>query len=336
LSALLEVDGLCVDLPTRRGVLHAVRDASFEVDRGETLCLVGESGCGKSTTALALMNLLPGSARRRGVRIGFDGQNLLDLPERRMSALRGNRMSMIFQEPMTSLNPSYTIGDQLEEVMLRHRRVSRSVARDAAVTLLDRAGVHGSVQRMRQFPHQLSGGLRQRVMIAMALMCSPDLLIADEPTTALDVTVQAQILHLLNDLKRDFGMALILITHDLGVVARMADRVAVMYAGSIVESAPAKDLFANPRHPYTRGLLACLPKPANRGRTLGTIPGSVAAPVGDLQGCQFRNRCAHTAEICATGPLPVFDLPEGHRYICRLSPEQQLAGLAGMPETCAT
>ncbi len=306
MAPLLHAKGLRVDIPTPMGMLHAVRGIDIELSQGETLCLVGESGCGKSLTALALMALLPQNARRAARRLEFGGRDLQAAGERQMSDLRGDRMVMIFQEPMTSLNPAYTIGDQLEEVLLRHRKVSRAEARERAVFLLEKVGITAAASRLSQYPHQLSGGLRQRVMIAMALMCGPELIIADEPTTALDVTIQAQILHLLKSLQREFRMGLILITHDLGIVARVADRVAVMYAGEIVESAPVKELFESPRHPYTQGLLRCIPVPGKTrpDEKLGVIPGLVPAPIGDLSGCQFRNRCEHARADCAT-PGPV-------------------------------
>jgi len=317
MTVLLDVKNLRVDLPTERGLLHAVRGIDFQVRRGEMLCLVGESGCGKSMTSLALMGLLPRKAQRSADRLRFDGVDLLGLPERGMAALRGARIAMIFQEPMTSLNPSYTLGDQLCEALRAHRKVSAAQARERAVYLLERAGVPQASQRLRQYPHQLSGGLRQRVMIAMALMCGPDLIIADEPTTALDVTIQAQILRLIRELQQEFGTAVVFITHDLGVVARIADRVAVMYAGEIVESAPVAELFAHPSHPYTRGLLNCIPV---RGRTapgsrLQAIPGVVPSLIGPVQGCAFANRCSEVREACAQTPPQVL-LDAQHAVRC--------------------
>jgi len=317
MSILLDVKNLRVDLPTERGVLHAVRGIDFQVRRGEMLCLVGESGCGKSMTSLALMGLLPRKAQRSADRLRFDGVDLLGLPERGMAALRGARIAMIFQEPMTSLNPSYTLGDQLCEALRAHRKVSAAQARERAVYLLERAGVPQASQRLRQYPHQLSGGLRQRVMIAMALMCGPDLIIADEPTTALDVTIQAQILRLIRELQQEFGTAVVFITHDLGVVARIADRVAVMYAGEVVETAPVGELFARPSHPYTRGLLSCIPV---RGKTapgsrLRTIPGVVPSLVGPVSGCAFANRCSEVREACAQTPPQVL-LDAQHAVRC--------------------
>jgi peptide/nickel transport system ATP-binding protein len=298
---ILAVEGLSVDIATPSGPLHAVRDISFTIGRGESVCLVGESGCGKSMTSLAIMGLLPPAARRRARRLAFAGQDLQALSERRLNALRGDRIAMIFQEPMTALNPAYTIGDQLIEVHRRHEGSTPAKARERAVHLLEKVGIASAGERLSQYPHQLSGGLRQRVMIAMALMCGPELLIADEPTTALDVTIQAQILRLLADLQKEFGIALLLITHDLGVVARVADRVNVMYAGQIVESATVGELFARPRHPYTQGLLDCIPVPGRTkpGERLGSIPGSVPSLVGDLTGCAFRTRCPHARPACA-------------------------------------
>jgi peptide/nickel transport system ATP-binding protein len=300
-APLLSVADLTVDIATPRGVLHAVRGISFDISAGETLCLVGESGCGKSMTALSLMGLLPHAAKRNAAHLLFEGQELAKTSSRALAALRGDRMAMIFQEPMTALNPAYTIGDQLTEVHRRHKRSTAAEARARAVELLEKVGITGAAGRLRQYPHQLSGGLRQRVMIAMALMCGPVLLIADEPTTALDVTIQAQILRLLVDLQRDLGIAILLITHDLGVVARVAHSVAVMYAGEIVERASAADLFANPRHPYTRGLMASIPVPGRTppGERLGAIPGLVPSLIGDVHGCAFRDRCAYALPACA-------------------------------------
>jgi peptide/nickel transport system ATP-binding protein len=303
---LLDIDGLTVDIATPRGALHAVRDVSFRIERGDTLCLVGESGCGKSMTAFALMGLLPPAARRTARAFRFEGEDLDRASAARLSALRGDRMAMVFQEPMTALNPAYTIGDQLAEVHRRHKRSTRRAARERAVELMEKVGITAAAKRLGQFPHQLSGGLRQRIMISMALMCGPTLLIADEPTTALDVTIQAQILRLLVDLQRDLGIAILLITHDLGVVARTAHRVAVMYAGEIVESGTAAAVFGMPRHPYTRGLMASIPVPGKTppGARLGAIPGTVPSLVGELRGCAFRDRCAHASAVC-TMPVAV-------------------------------
>jgi len=325
---ILEVEALGVDIPVPSGMLHPVQDVSFRVDRGETLAIVGESGCGKSLTSLALMDLLPSKAVRRAAKLELDGQDLRTLPERQMSDIRGNRMSMIFQEPMTSLNPAYTIGDQLIETLRRHRGASVAEARDRAVWLLEKVGITAAKGRLGQYPHQLSGGLRQRVMIAMALMCGPDLIIADEPTTALDVTIQAQILHLLAELQREFRTGLILITHDLGVVSRVADRIAVMYAGQFVEEGTAPQIFQAPAHPYTQGLLACIPIPGKtpRGAHLGSIPGIVPSLVGELRGCHFAERCPHAADACRSALVALRDGTEaGHRYRCVLTPDETAA-----------
>jgi peptide/nickel transport system ATP-binding protein len=315
MTRLLEVAGLDVAF----GTIAAVRGADFAIDRGETLCLVGESGCGKSVSALAVMGLLARNATRRAAKLAFAGEDLRALDERGLSRLRGHRMAMIFQEPMTSLNPAYTVGSQMAEVLLRHRGGTRTAARDRAADLLARVRITAPGLRLGQYPHQLSGGLRQRVMIAMALMCEPELLIADEPTTALDVTVQAQILRLLLELQRDLGLAMLLITHDLGVVARVAHRVAVMYAGEVVETAPVDALFARPTHPYTRGLLACVPVPGRiaPGAPLGAIPGVVPRVGPEFRGCAFRARCAQATTDCAALVARRAAAPD-HGYLCRL------------------
>ncbi len=330
-AVALEVENLTVSIPLAEGTLHAVRGISFRVAQGETLCIVGESGCGKSLTSLALMGLLPAKAVRAADRLALHGRDLRPLTERDMSDVRGESMAMIFQEPMTSLNPAYSIGNQLEEALRRHRPVSRREARDRAVYLLEKVGITAAASRLQQYPHQLSGGLRQRVMIAMALMCGPDLLICDEPTTALDVTIQAQILHLLRDLQREFDMAVILITHDLGVVARMANRVAVMYAGQIVETGTAAEVFAAPTHPYTQGLLKCIPIPGRtpRGEHLGSIPGVVPSLIGEIDGCAFANRCPHALPACRSAP-PVRDLGPDRMVRCVLEPEGAAARQAEM------
>ncbi|MFJ3058175.1 ABC transporter ATP-binding protein [Herbaspirillum sp. NPDC087042] len=303
-DVLLDVKNLKVDLPTENGMLHAVRGIDFQVSRGEMLCLVGESGCGKSMTSLALMGLLPRKAQCSADHLLFDGADLNRMSEKQLMQLRGKRMAMIFQEPMTSLNPAYTLGNQLCEAMLQQPRVTRAEARERALYLLHRTGISNAEDRLRQYPHQLSGGLRQRVMIAMSLMCSPDLIIADEPTTALDVTIQAQILRMIRELQQEFGTAVIFITHDLGVVSRIADRVAVMYAGQVVETSEVAQLFAQPQHPYTRGLLNCIPV---RGKTppgsrLQAIPGVVPSLVGEVRGCAFRNRCTLADSGCEIDP----------------------------------
>ena len=324
MADLLTVEDLRVELPLAAGTLYAVRGVSFGVARGETLCIVGESGCGKSLTSLALMNLLPARARRLAARLELLGQDLLPLRERQMAKLRGARMAMIFQEPMTSLNPAYTIGNQLAEMLLRHRRVSTTEARDRAVALLEKVGISAAASRLGQYPHQLSGGLRQRVMIAMSLMCGPELIIADEPTTALDVTIQAQILHLLAELQREFQMGMILITHDLGIVARVADKVAVMYAGEFVETGSVDQVFNDPLHPYTQGLLNCIPVPGKTapGQPLGSIPGLVPSLIGRQTGCAFRGRCRYAHERCSEDITPTRDpLHPGRAWRCTLAPD---------------
>jgi peptide/nickel transport system ATP-binding protein len=314
---VLEVQGLHVDIPTAAGVVHPVRDVSFQVRRGETLCIVGESGCGKSMTSLALMGLLPRAAVRRARAMSFLGEDLTRAGTKRINELRGDRMAMVFQEPMTALNPAYTIGEQLMEHYRHHRGASAAEARDRAVELLQKVGIASASERLLQYPHQLSGGLRQRVMIAMALMCGPDLLIADEPSTALDVTIQAQILRLLADLQKELGIAMVLITHDLGVVARYADRVCVMYGGRIVETGTAREIYARPQHPYTRGLLASIPRLDQEAGTrlvpiVGQPPNLAHLPAG----CAFRPRCPLAHEPCALAAPPLESVGNAHYKAC--------------------
>ena len=315
--ALLEISDLTIDIRTMSGELHAVRGVDFTLSEGETLCIVGESGCGKSMTAMAILDLLPSSAKRTAEKIVFDGLDLQTLSASRMRDLRGDGIGVIFQDPMTALNPSFTIGDQLTEVYLCHRKSSRREATDRAVFLLERVGITAARSRLGQYPHQLSGGLRQRVMIAMSLMCDPKLLIADEPTTALDVTIQAQILHLIKELQNETRAGVILITHDLGVVAQMADNVAVMYAGEVVENAVVETIFNAPRHPYTLGLMSCIPVPGKieRGGRLGAIPGVVPSLLGDISGCSFRTRCPVGDDVCAN-EIPVHLDSDSHRWRC--------------------
>jgi len=323
-APVLEAAGLSVELDLPAGRLHAVRDVDLAVGRGETLCIVGESGCGKTMTALGIMGLLPRRARARARQLVLEGTDLMAIGASERAALRGNRMAMIFQDPMTALNPVYTVGNQIEEIYLRHGKGSRKAARERALYLLDKVGITAAASRLGQYPHQLSGGLRQRVMIAMALMCDPVLIIADEPTTALDVTIQAQILRLLADLQAELQTALILITHDLGVVARIADRVIVMYAGEVVETGTADQIFASPLHPYTQGLLDCIPVPGRTapGSRLGAIPGMVPSLIGALDGCQFRNRCPHAFDACATGAVAFsrIDATRGRRCLLPQAP----------------
>ena len=328
MKSVLAVKSLYVDLPLPAGMLHAVRNVSFHVNQGETVSLVGESGCGKSMTALAIMNLLPRNAIRKAAVLSFEDRDLMQTSESEMADVRGNKMAMIFQEPMTSLDPCYTIGNQLQEALMQHRKVSKREASDRAVFLLEKVGITAAASRLKQYPHQLSGGLRQRVMIAMGLMCGPGLIIADEPTTALDVTIQAQILSLLKSLQEEFEMGLILITHDLGVVARVADRLAVMYCGEVVETGTTLEVFENPIHPYTRGLMACIPVPGKTkpGEKLGSISGMVPTPIGEMTGCFFRNRCPHSTATCVSSENRLNEISPGRAYRCLLSPEACAAG----------
>ena len=296
--ALLSVTGLTVELQTSRGMAQAVRGVSFELERGGTLGLVGESGCGKSITALAVMGLLPDGARTTG-RVDLDGIDLLTMNEDARCHIRGNRIAMIFQEPMTSLNPVHRIGRQIAEPLRLHRGLRGANARDEVLRLLDRVGLPDPARRIDAYPHQLSGGQRQRVMIAMALSCEPDILLADEPTTALDVTIQGQILDLINELVDDTGMGLILISHDLGVIGETVENVAVMYGGSLVEQGPADRLFANLAHPYSQGLFAAIPRLGEtRKGALRTIPGTVPELADLPPGCAFADRCAKVSGLC--------------------------------------
>jgi peptide/nickel transport system ATP-binding protein len=316
-ETLLRVEQLTTVFDTAAGPVPAVDDVSFEIRAGETLGLVGESGSGKSVTALSIMRLVQPPGRIASGRIRFKGQDLLTLDERRMREVRGAGISLIFQEPMTALNPVFTIGDQVAETLIVHGRASRRAARAQAVDLLTAVRIPDAASRVRDYPHQLSGGLRQRVLIAMALACRPALVVADEPTTALDVTIQAQILELLRDLKQSFNVSLLLITHDLGVVAETADRVAVMYAGRIVESGPVRAIFRTPQHPYTRGLLASIPGGAP-GQPLRAIDGSVPL-LGKLPpGCAFTPRCPDRFERCPTAPPPDYTVGPDQLAKCYL------------------
>jgi peptide/nickel transport system ATP-binding protein/oligopeptide transport system ATP-binding protein len=298
---LLEVQDLNVAFDTSRGAIRPVRDVSFAIYPGQTVALVGESGCGKSVTSLSIMRLIPEPPGRiLSGRIHFNGRNLLDISEAEMQRVRGKDIAMIFQEPMTSLNPVFTIGDQIMEAVLLHQHVNSRQARDIAIQALADVGIADPARRLDEYPHQLSGGMRQRVMIAMALSCQPKLLIADEPTTALDVTIQAQILELLRKLQRERNMAILLITHDLGVVAENADVVGVMYASHIVEYAAVEDLFDRPMHPYTEGLFKSVPKLNQHADRLATIPGLVPNPARFPSGCKFHTRCHRTRELAVT------------------------------------
>ncbi len=324
---LLKIENLSVAFPAEDGAVEAVKNVSLTIARGETLALVGESGSGKSVTALATVGLLPDTARVTGS-VRYAGAEMIGASRRELMRVRGNDISFIFQEPMTSLNPLHTIEKQLAESLALHQGVTGRQARGRIIELLNQVGLRDPEERLDAWPHQLSGGQRQRVMIAMALATKPDPLIADEPTTALDVTIQAQILHLLADLQREFQTGLILITHDLGVVARVADRVAVMYAGQFVEEGTALQIFQAPTHPYTQGLLDCIPVPGKtaRGAHLGSIPGIVPSLVGRMPGCHFAERCRYVTDACRAGGVALRDATEpGHRYRCVLAPEQAAA-----------
>ncbi|MEO3944071.1 ABC transporter ATP-binding protein [Gorillibacterium sp. CAU 1737] len=319
---LLSVQDLHVSFLTRDGENQAVRGVSFQIEAGETLGIVGESGSGKSVTAKAIMALIAPPGEIQSGEIRYHGKNLLDLSEKEWRTLRGNRISMVFQDPMTSLNPVKRIGDQITEVIRRHRGLSKTQADEEAVKLLAQVGISNPRERLKQYPHEFSGGMRQRVMIAMALSCSPELLIADEPTTALDVTIQAQILDLFKQLKQDSKTAVALITHDLGVVAQVCTRVVVMYGGLIMEEGSVEDIFYRPQHPYTLGLLRSLPRRGEKSRErLVPIEGSPPDLINPPSGCPFRDRCPHAFERCVERP-PAFDLGPGHHSMCWLADDK--------------
>ena len=321
-TALMQVSNLGVEFQTRGGVARVLDDVAFTVHRGETLGLVGESGCGKSMTALAMMRLIPTPPGRiTSGRVELDGRDLLAISEAEMRQHRGNRISMIFQEPMTSLNPAYTVGDQIGEAVRLHQGLDRKAATQRAIEMLEAVGIPAARTRVHEYPHQFSGGMRQRVMIAMALACKPDVLIADEPTTALDVTVQAQIFDLISELRERTGTAVLLITHDMGAIAEMADRVAVMYAGRIVEEGSVAEVLQSPRHPYTQGLIACAPgrRTAGFGEPLLEIPGTVPSLLERRGGCSFADRCSHVQARCRS-QLPAETVQGGgrRRVLCWL------------------
>ena len=330
-DVILSVNNLMTEFNTDEGRVRAVDDVSFEVKQGETLGIVGESGCGKSVTALSIMRLLPQPVGEIvGGQILLDGQNLVDLSIAQMQKIRGARIGMVFQEPMTALNPVHTIGRQLTEVILLHRKVSKEQAIRQGIEMLDKVGIPSPDIRMSEYPHQLSGGMRQRVVIAMALVCQPRLLIADEPTTALDVTIQAQILELIKELQKDLGMSVILITHDLGVIAETSNYVVVMYAGKIAERGSVYDLFDNPTHPYTRGLLESIPRletpPKSR---LTIIPGMVPGLLDMPKGCRFENRCRFRQEGCLSAPPGIEEIAPGHDVACYRWQEVRAEAVAG-------
>ena len=322
MSHLLEVKNLQTHFASRGGLVRAVDGVSFHLDEGELLGLVGESGCGKSITALSVMRLVGPPGKIVGGEIWFSGENLLTVSDERMREIRGDDIAMIFQDPMTSLNPVYTVGEQIAEALRQHRNLNRKQAREAAVEAMREVSIPDPARRADDYPHQLSGGMRQRVMIAMALACDPKLLIADEPTTALDVTIQAQILELIDELRRTRNLAVLLITHDLGVVAEVADRVAVMYTGRIVEESPVAELFARPKHPYTEGLLRSVPKlteaEVRKVERLQTIEGTVPRPTNLPPGCHFAPRCPHRMPRCTEGDIPLYQLEGDVQVRCVL------------------
>ncbi|HEY8050221.1 MAG TPA: ABC transporter ATP-binding protein [Ramlibacter sp.] len=320
--ALLEVRGLKTWFRTDEGWLHAVDGVDLTVDSGETVCVVGESGCGKSVTAMTILKLIPmPPGRIAGGQVLWRGQNLVPLSPHAMQRIRAKEIAIVFQEPMTSLNPVYTVGEQIAEAVRLHGGFSKRSALDRAIEMLQLVHIPQPERRVSDYPHQFSGGMRQRVMIAMALSCNPQLLIADEPTTALDVTIQAQILDLLQELKERLGMAILLITHAMGVVAEMAQRVVVMYAGKVVEEAPVKELFAHPRHPYTQGLIRSIPRvdrtSEHRAR-LETIPGTVPKLIDPGEGCRFAARCRFAMDACKAATPPLREVAPGHKVACIL------------------
>ncbi len=318
-DALLRVEDLSVVFHTDEGDARAVDHVSFSLRQGQTVALVGESGCGKSVTALSLLRLIPSPPGQiTGGRILFEDRDLLALSEAAMRRIRGNEISMVFQEPMTSLNPVFRVGAQISAVLRMHRKMSGDAARDATIALLRRVGIPSPEKRLDEYPHQMSGGMLQRIIIAMALACNPKVLIADEPTTALDVTIQAQILELLVELQQQSNLAIVLITHDLAVVAETAHHVVVMYAGKVVETAPVAALFERPMHPYTQGLFAALPSVNTPGKRLATIPGSVPAATNFPTGCRFHPRCAHAMPVCATQEPPLACGAASHPVACWL------------------
>ncbi len=321
---LLVVHDLKVFFHSDGKVSRAVDGLSYEVKEGETVCLVGESGCGKTVSALAILGLVPQPPGEiRGGKILFKGRDLLELDDETFQGIRGKEISMIFQEPMTSLNPVFTIGDQIEEAIMAHEAVEKADARRRAIELLADVGIPSPEERAKDYPHSLSGGQRQRVMIAMALACKPDLVIADEPTTALDVTIQDQILHLFRELKEQRRMALLYITHNLGVVAEIADRIYVMYSGTIAEVGNSQQIFRNPSHPYTMGLLASLPSRARKGKPLYSIPGAVPDPAYKPQGCPFNPRCPFVQESCRVEFPEMSDFGDGHHARCPITYKQR-------------
>jgi peptide/nickel transport system ATP-binding protein len=320
--ALLSIEGLKVHFHTDDGWLHAVDGVDIAIDRGETVCVVGESGCGKSVTAMTVLKLLPmPPGRIVAGRVMWQGRDLVPLSNDEMRQVRAREIAIVFQEPMTALNPVYTVGEQIAEVLQLHEKLNKRAALDRAVEMLELVRIPTPQRRVKDYPHQFSGGMRQRVMIAMALACNPKLLIADEPTTALDVTIQAQILELINELKERLGMAVMLITHAMGVVAETAQRVVVMYAGKVIEEAPVNELFAHPRHPYTQGLIRSIPRidlAATHKQALEAIPGVVPKLIKPAEGCRFAPRCKYAMPACTTATPALREVAPGHKVACIL------------------
>lgn len=317
MSNLLSIRNLRIEFKTARGIHRALDNVSFDVQRGEIFGVVGETGCGKTITGLSILRLLPKSARVQG-EILFEGKDLLELSPTEMNTVRGRHISMIFQDPTSSLNPVFTIGEQVTRVIRQHLKLDRNAARDQAEEILAAVGLADVRREMASYPHQLSGGQQQRVMIAMALACRPSLLIADEPTTALDVTIQAQILKLLRDLQKEFGLSIILITHNLGVVAQTCERMVVLYAGNVVELSPTYFVYEHPHHPYTKGLLNAIPRPGSRGKKMAAIPGTLPANPAELIGCAFAPRCPSAFERCFQETPPLSPVGESHESACFL------------------
>ncbi|MCY0876438.1 MAG: ABC transporter ATP-binding protein [Firmicutes bacterium] len=324
MAHLLEVNDLKTSFYTASGYLPAIDGVTFHIDQGETLGIVGESGCGKSVTSLSIMQLLAANGKIQGGSITFNGRNLVGLTDREMRKIRGNEIGMIFQEPMTSLNPVHRIGKQIGESLRIHKGITGSAAKAKAVELLNLVGIPRAEQIVDEYPHRLSGGMRQRVMIAVAMACDPQLLIADEPTTALDVTIQAQILDLMRKIKKERDMGIMLITHDLGVVAEMCDRVVVMYAGKVVEQGAVRDIFRNPSHPYTIGLLSSIPKLEERKERLDSIPGTVPSIELMPAGCRFAARCPHATDRCVRTEPGLLPVTPGHDTRCWLAEDQEV------------
>jgi peptide/nickel transport system ATP-binding protein len=319
MTALLEVRDLYLEFKTARGRLKALNGITFDVQPGEVFGLVGETGCGKTVTGLSILRLLPRSARVTGGRVLFEGVDLLGLGRAEVEAVRGRKIAMIFQDPSTSLNPVFTVGSQIRRVLRQHMHPGRQAEIDKTRQVLAAVGLPDVERLMGSYPHQLSGGMQQRVMIAMALSCNPRLLIADEPTTALDVTIQAQILKLLRDLQKQFDVSVILITHNLGVIAQTCDRLAVLYGGRVAESGPTAEIFNNPQHPYTRGLMAAIPRPGSRGRRMAAIPGTVPSNPGAMTGCAFALRCVHSFERCHAETPALIPIGPDHASACFLA-----------------